>query len=152
MRRRGSNDVGFAWLHSSRRNLNAPPIPSPVLLSSPRSSNYRSQTCGIHTSPAPTWTSPTSCTYLRFCSSSCVELRQAAAPYPAIGASLLLTDRSQSHGELRRCRLHRPWWCREIVPFRRFVSVHLFRMFHPNNCADAYHLHRRTLYYRSRIT
>jgi hypothetical protein len=83
----------------------------------------QSPNCGTHISPAPTWTSPTSCTFLRSYSSTKIELYQAAASRLAIGVEDDTTDNSQSHGELRRRRLYCSRRCREIVPLQRLVST-----------------------------
>lgn len=93
----------------------------PVTLS--RSLHNQSPNCGTHIFPAPTWTSPTSCTFLRSWSSTKLELYQAAASQLAIGIEDRQANTSQSHGELCRRRLHCPWWCREIVPLQRLVST-----------------------------
>jgi hypothetical protein len=56
----------------------------------------QSPNCGTHISPAPTWTSPTSCTFLRSYSSTKIELYQAAASRLAIGVRMTqLTIRSR---------------------------------------------------------
>lgn len=92
MARHRSDDVGFggAWLPPTQlpqprqlSRITHPILRQPVILS--RDPFNQSPNCGTHISPAPTWTSPTSCTLLRSQSSTKLALYQAAASDCAIG-------------------------------------------------------------------